>query len=371
MRRKRRLGFAAQLCAGLLLALLAAEPFFAAAQDGNPLLPEVRPWQVFLQRDIDSLGADRLIFINPFTDEETSVEVNGERYTPAGDGVIFFDPGANRVMVAMPNADVREHPFIQPGNDTRRVDWLVSPDHSTLAWTLTGGDTGLTTITTVANLNGTNPRQVLMDGPRDGIRALPVAFNADKTVLYMDFQPDGIADFTPYPQFAGLFALDLASGSWERLPGEPGCFCGAGFGAGLLLRLAVSPDLSGFDLRVVNLEGDVEQTLPGLRLRNYTQAGDVVISPDGTRAVYALAQVRDFGRPGQSIQTVFVLVDLQTQTQTALTEPITTFVEPLAWTEDRSAVLLTSRQRDGTWKISLGDGRLVKVAEATYLGTVG
>ncbi|NWG17461.1 MAG: hypothetical protein HXY41_12580 [Chloroflexi bacterium] len=366
MRSDRWPGFAAWLRAGLLLALLAGR---VAAQDAPPVA--IRPWQVFLQRDLDDLGTDRLTFLNPFTDEETAVEVNGERYTPAGDGVLFFDPAANRVMVAAPDATVTEHPFIQPGNDTRRVDWLVSPDHSLLAWTLTGGDTGLTTITTVANLNGTNPRQVLVDGPREGIRALPVAFSADQSRLYMDFQPDGIADYTPYPQFAGLFALDLDSGQWERLPGEPGCFCGAGFYNDLLLRLAVSPDLSGFDLRLVNLDGGVTQTIPGLRLRNYTQAGDVLIAPDGTRAVYALAQVRDFGRPSQAIQTVFVLVDLQTLTQTALTEPIITFVEPLAWTEDHSAVLLTSRQRDGTWKISLGDGLLVKIAEATYLGTVG
>lgn len=327
-------------------------------------------WQVFLQRDVTETGDDRLTFINPFTGEEVTVEVSGERYTPAGDHVLYFDPTASRVMTAQPDGTVNEHPFIQPGGDTRRVDWLVSADHTLIAWTLTNGQTGLITTTTVANLDGTSPRQVLVDGPRDSIRALPVAFNTDNTVLYMDFQPDGIADFTPFPQYAGLFALNLATGKWERLPGEPGCFCGAGFGAGLMLRLVVSQDLSGFDARVVNLAGAVQQTIPALSMRNYTQAGDVVIAPDGTKAVYALAQVRDFGQPQQSIQTVFVLVDLKAMTQTALTEPITTFVEPLAWTEDNTAVLFTSRQRDGTWKISLNDGTLVKIAEATYLGTV-
>ncbi len=327
-------------------------------------------WQVFVQRGVTNVGGDRLTFINPATGEENTIEINGERYTPAGGVVLYFDTAANRVMVARPDGSTYEHPFIQPGGDTRRVDWLVSADGTLLAWTLTNGQNALTTVTTIAHLDGTNPRQVLVDGPREGIRALPVAFNADNTVLYMDFQPDGVADFTPFPQFAGLFALDLATGEWERLPGEPGCFCGAGFGAGLLLRLAVAPDLSGFDMRVLNLEGEVQQTIPALALRNYTQAGDVVIAPDGRQAVYALAQVRDFGQPSQSIQTVFVRVDLRTMTQTALTEPITTFVEPLAWTEDNTAVLFTSRQRNGTWKINLSDGVLTKIAEATYLGTV-
>ena len=36
-----------------------------------------------------------------------------------------------------------------------------------------------------------------------------------------------------------------------------------------------------------------------------------------------------------------------------------------------SAVIFTSRQRDGTWKINLSDGKLDKVANATYLGTLG
>ena len=65
-----------------------------------------------------------------------------------------------------------------------------------------------------------------------------------------------------------------------------------------------------------------------------------------------------------------MLVDMDLKTQTPLTQPIMTFVEPHSWTEDDSAVLLTSRQQDGTWKINLSDGKLTRVADATYLGTV-
>jgi hypothetical protein len=328
--------------------------------------------QVFLQSDVDSVGSDRLTFINALTGEAASLTVNGERYTPLDRSVMYFDATANRVMLALPDGTTREHPFIQPGATTRRVDWLVSPDDQMIAWTLTDGSpTSLTTTTTVANLDGTNPRQVMVDGPRDSIRALPVAFSRDHHTLYMDFQPDGIGGFTPFPQYAGMFALDLASGQWNYLPDEPACFCGAGFGQGLFLRLKVNSDLTGFDLHIYNLAGQVSQTIPAQSIRNYTQAGDIVLSPDGTKAVYALSQVKDFGRPTQSVRTVFMLVDLESNTQAPLTDPITTFVEPIAWTEDDSAVIFTSRQRDGTWKVSLSDGKLTKVAEATYLGTIG
>ena len=352
----------------LLLALLAAWRLNAvSAQEGASTV-----WQVFLGRDVGVNGADQLTFIDMLTGDEIVAEVNGERYTLAGDQVIYLDRPDKRIKVARPDGTVVDHPFIQPGGDTRRVDWLVAPDSSLIAWTLTGGTAdALTTMTTLANLDGTNPRQVLLDGPRNAIRALPVAFNPDKTILYMDFQPDGVGDFTPFPQFAGLFSLDLATGTQAYLPGEPGCFCGAALGDGLLLRLAVAADLSGFDLRVVNLGGQVEETLPAIALVNFTQAGDLVIAPDGSKAVYAVAQIRDFGTPDQSVRTVFVLVDLSTMTQTPLTDPITTFVEPLAWTEDNTAIIFTSRQRDGTWKINLSDGQLDKVAEATYLGVLG
>lgn len=328
-------------------------------------------YQVYVQRDIDETGADRLTFINLATGEETTAELNGERYTPAGSAVIYRDLASTQIMLLEPDGTTRPHPFMQASAATRRVDWLVMPNTSLIAWTLTeGAGNQLTTTTTVANLDGTNPRQVLIDGPRDSIRALPVAFSQDGTQLYMDFQPDGISDFTPFPQYAGLFALDIATGEQDYLPDEPGCFCGAGFGSGLFLRLKVSQDLSGFDLHVYNLGGDIEQTVPAQPIRDFTQAGDILISPDGAKAVYALAQIRDFGRPEQSVRTVFMLVDLELMTQQAISEPITTFVEPFGWTEDNSAVIFTSRQRDGTWKISLNDGTLDKVANATYLGMV-
>jgi hypothetical protein len=211
---------------------------------------------------------------------------------------------------------------------------------------------------------------VLVDGPREGIRALPVSFSADNTTLYMDFQPDGIGVLTPFRQYAGLFAVDVDSGIQEFLPDEPGCFCGAAIEAGLFMRLSVTDDLSGFDVLVYNLAGQVEQTIPALALPNYTQAGDILLTSDGTRAVYALAQVRGFGSANESVRTVFVLVNLEDMTQSALTEPITDYVQPVAWTEDNSAVIFTSPERDGTWKVNLDTGILDKVAEVTYVGWV-
>ena len=77
-------------------------------------------------------------------------------------------------------------------------------------------------------------------------------------MLYMDYQPNTIGDLTPFRQYAGLFALDLISGETSSLPGEPGCFCGAGIGADMFLRLTLAD--SGFNLRIRNLSNDSETT---------------------------------------------------------------------------------------------------------------
>lgn len=326
--------------------------------------------QVFVQRG----DPDRLQFIDVQTGEVTSVEVNGERFTLFGRAVMYYDPAVNRVMLATPDGRTRNHPFIQPLPSTRRVDWVVSPDGTQVAWTLTTAlaDGQLVTQTQIAGIDGSNPEEVLVDDPRPGIRALPVALSADHTTLYMDYQPDGIGDVTPFRQYAGLFALDLKSGETTMLPGEPGCFCGAGFGAGLLLRLSLAENLSGFDVMVRTLGSETSKRIPAVGRANYTQAGGLILSSDSTQAIYALAQVSDFGGPNQFVSTVFVHVDLIEGVQTVLTQPISNFIEPLMWTEDDSAVIVTSGDPfvNGTWKIDLESGRVNRLANANYLGMI-
>jgi hypothetical protein len=186
----------------------------------------------------------------------------------------------------------------------------------------------------------------------------------------MDYQPDGLTDLTAFPQYAGLFALNLEDGTTDFLPDEPGDFTGAAFGAGYFIRLTLTDDGTAFDVRVFNLDKAYDASIAAERRSGFTQAGSIVIAPNGRYAVYALAEIAQMGTPEQRVRTVFMLIDLVTMTQQPLTEPITTFVRPTAWTEDNSAVIFTSPQQDGTWKITLQDRRLNKIAEPTYLGAL-
>lgn len=349
----------------LMLCLLLSAAMPTAAQD------ETHLYQVFVQRDTGLIGEDTLTFVDLLTGSETIFSVDGERYTPFSEGVLFYQRAENRVKLALPNGGLFDHPFVQPDVNTRRVDWVFAPDSRQIAWTLTGGtSSALITVTQVANLDGSDRREILVDGPRDGIRALPVSFHPQGSALVMDYQPDVIGELTPFRQYAGLFMVDLTTGQTTPLPDEPGCFCGAAVSANEFVRLALTDDVSGYNVRAFDLLTQQDITIPALSLAGFTQAGDVLISPDGTRAVYALAQVSQFGTPAQTIRTVFVGVHLPSESQVALTEPITTYVKPVAWTDENSAILFTSPTQDGTWKVSLADGNLARVASATYIGLV-
>lgn len=319
------------------------------------------PRQVFLT------GGNQLTFIDLLTGETRSAPVNGERFVVVGGSVMFYDRASRRVMLAAPNGSLRAHPFIQPSDPANRVDWQVAHDGQMIAWTETSGSpSALTTTTWIATMDGEDKREVFSDGPRDGIRAYPVAFNGDHTMLYMDYQPNTLGDLTPFRQYAGLFALDLASGETNSLPGEPGCFCGAGIDAGMFLRLAAAN--GGFNLRIHDLNNDSETLLTPVNA--FTQGGDVLIAPDGTRAVYALAQISGFGTANQSVQTVIVLVDLLNRSQQVLGAPSDRLLRPILWTEDDSAILLADPQAQTTWKATVQNGTLEQIANGIYLGTV-
>lgn len=329
------------------------------------------PIQVFLLRDGGTDGRDQLIFLDIVSNTETSVDIDGDRYTLLPDAVLFNDRTTNRPMLAYPDGHTAPHPFIAPRTTTRRIDWILSPDRTRIAWTLTDGtSSALSTTTEIANLDGTDRRVIFVDAPREGIRAFPVALLADR--LVMDYQPDTLGDLTPFRQYAGLFAVNLMTGTTSNLPNEPGCFCGAAVTSRLFARMALAADRPGYEMRVFNMESGVQRAIPPPGLDTFTQGGDVLIAPDGNSLVYALAQVRGFGTTSQSVQTVFMWVDLVTGTQRALSEPINALLRPTAWTPDGRALLFTNPTGNGTWRLDIETtgSSLELIADAVYLGSL-
>ncbi|MFZ4827539.1 MAG: hypothetical protein ACOYLB_09285 [Phototrophicaceae bacterium] len=329
-------------------------------------------WQVFVTHD-PTTTLDTLSFVAMQDGNTTTLEVYGERYTPYGEQVLFFDRFNGQVMLAHPNGELTPHPFIQPNPQTAYVDWVADDATRQIAWTFTqrapSGE--LSTLTTLAQFDGTNPRILLEDVPRRGVRAIPLAFIRNQSALLMDYQPDQIGALTPYDEFAGMFQMPFDAPNQPLfLPNEPGCYCGGDLHGALFVRLSLSDDLSGFEVHIHNLLTQASTTLPSVRLSGFTQAGDVMISPDERVALYALAQVEKFGSAEQTVRTAYVLVDLVGNTQSILMQPSAVIFRPIQWTQNNASMLFYDPNQNGTWELRLDLPRFEKIANARYIGII-
>lgn len=294
----------------------------------------------------------------------------GERYTPIGADLLYFDLEERRVRLVNAAGELRDHPFIQLPGATLRVDWLVSADAARIAWTLSEqtADGRLRSFTRVADSDGGGRRDVLVDGPHAERHAAPVAFSTDGETLYMDYRPLA-ADGAP-PRFghADLFALSLTEGFTRPLPGEPGCLCGAAFGRDSLLRLQLSDDLGGHELVLRDAAGRPIARIAAPTLPGFSEARHLLLAPDGARALHTLAQVRSEA----AVRSVFVLADLDAGGSRILGTHYGELLRPLAWSDGDDTVLVVHAdpRRDGTWKLDLNDGALLPVARARWLGAL-
>lgn len=353
----------------LVVCLAAAAPL--SAQDTALPQADHPGWDVFVRGE-DSSAAAELIFINVLTGEMNHISIAGERFTLLGNAVVYYDLEEERVKQAAPDTSIRDHPFLGAAADIERVDWLVFRDGQAVAWTATRrGDGGtLTTSTFVSELDGADSRELLVDGPRAGVRVLPVAFSAATNELIMEAHPDGISEHFSYTQYAGLFALSLADGAVRPLPDEAGCYCAAGFGDQVLLRLPPAASGDGVAVKVYSLDGSRRLAIESAAPVGFTSPGEALVSADDNFALYVVSQAPLPGDAASDTRSVFVLADLRTLEQSLVSNPITGIVRRVTWTEDNGAVLFTSDQQLGTWKLRLSDGKITELASALYLGSL-
>ena len=299
----------------------------------------------------------------------------GERYSVLREQVLYFDAQARRVRLVDATGAITDHPFIQLPGAAQRVDWLAAPGGAQIAWSLSEAtaDGRWRSHTRVAATDGSAMREVLVDGPHAERHAVPVAFSDDGATLYMNYRPAGAVARHERQGYADLFALNLAEGFTRRLPGEPGCLCGAAFADGRLLRLQpAGGSPGGLELVQRNSGGELSVRIAAPALPGFTQARHLLLTPDGSRALYTLAQVRDGGVAGETVRTVFVLADLNDRSSRILGEPVDARLGPIAWSEGGRMAIVTAQGagQDGTWKLDLAAGTLRQVASAGWLGSL-
>lgn len=356
----------------ILILLLAAQTY---SQD--VIQPELRPqrWDVFVRRVADSTPTQTdVIFIDLLSGEHSTIRAIGEGFTLTNGGVIFVDTSERQVKLAKADGIIRDHPFIHINAETQGVDWAVSEDKDWIVWSVSREveDGQLITAVWLADVAGSEIRELLVYGPREGVQLLPISFGASEREVFMEAHAVGSEGLSPYTRRTGLFTLALSDGELETraLPDDPTCFCAVGFGANLMLRLAPNRELNGLDVEIYDLAGGERQVIPALSRGSYREGGNILVSADGKQAVYALSQVPAADGEDE-IRSLLILVDIEGGRQRIASSPIADLIRPLRFGAENRVALIAMGQSGATYKIDLEDGRLVEVADALYLGQLG
>lgn len=347
----------------------------AGAQDELRLGSSSQSWDVFLHQGDENQAETTVTFIDLLTGETTAIVTTGERHTLVGDAVLYLNSAERRIKLVKPDGVIRDHPYLLFGNGDFSIDWAVSADGLRIAWAISrkSDDSRLTTSLMVADASGTDVRELLVYGPRHGIRLAPVAFAGTLDKLYVEVLAETTDSDSAYTRRSELFALDFSAENVAALAlfGDRACFCAVGFGHDRMLRLVPRTDAQGIELEIHDLPTGTIRIAPPVSLGDYDKGGNILVSPDGTMAVYALSRIDAFAPEGEAINSVIVLADLQNARQMVVNYPMDAIVSPDKWTEDNTAVLLTLEGRSGTWKMQLDDGETVKVSDSAFLGTIG
>lgn len=344
----------------------------AVGQDATGLGLQGHSWDVFIQPDPASPGATHVIFVDLLTGHATSVNTVGERFTLLDDAVLYFDVEDEQVKLVKPDGVIREHPFITKASADYRIDWTVSADRRQIAWAVSqrSSDLLLTTSILLADSAGSRIRQLLTYGPRESIRLLPVAFGADGNTLYVDVHADGAEGASPYTRRSNIFLLDFSGEgvATRLLPGDAPCFCAVGFGKDVMLRLAPSSEANSTQVEIYDINTGAARVIAPVSRGDYNEAGNLLVSPDDSLAIYALTRSGGLPAAEQELRTVLVLADIVNARQRVVGSVVNALARPILWSEDNNTVLFTLAGGHGTWKLRLDDGQTIKVADATYLG---
>lgn len=332
----------------------------------------------------DSVGAQQTaydVFFDPtgnglyFVDARTGLSsvatVEGSQHTLLDTGVLFQDAFTGQPRLAAPDGQITTLAWIAPATQGVVVRWVVSTDRNHIAWSEVQSDgTNVISLVYAARSDGGDRKQVLRFSSTRRLAALPVHLATDGRTLYYTRQllPEPGA-YDLFERAADLYALDVRTGESTHLPDEPLCECAVGFTADgrQYARLQTEDDGNGFLVRLR------DQAVGKLTILNavddllHTQAGYVVVSPNGNIVLYASARGTGSLR---SERWTLTLADRDAGTQTLLTGALTDGIRPLTFALDGKSVILIGITKPGTWKMALADRRLRPISAYNYLGSL-
>lgn len=338
------------------------------------------PLEVFVAHDKTSEIAI-IQFINPVSGLSTPVTVPNfsrnasvlDEMTLAQNGVIFHNPATNQIMLATPDGRLAPHPFIpRQSEGLVLLEWVLSAGGGSIAWVevFASPDAWVSNVY-IADVLGQSIVQIPAPPPtriNDPYRRIrPLALSDDRLTLFYDAAAPvdrrPLTDY--YADFEDLHVYQAATGTFQPLPGEPGCMCGAGITTNGLFLWRSQESARGNTLRRWSL-ADSSQTLIPAVGPIFAQIGDFFVTDDF--ALYTQAQ--NLETDAFDSQFALMLADATLGQQTILIGPSSQRFKVLALTQNNSTVLLGDVYGGGTYKFNLTTSELALVSQQTWLGTL-
>lgn len=329
-------------------ALLAGLGWFAPARAALPI------YDVFLGAE---RGETALFFVDARSGLSRVISADGTHHTLLASGVIFEERETGIIRIATPDGRVEAYTLMPATGAEVAVDWVVSPDRMRIAWAHTEQrDGALSSDLYVSDINGLEKRLALHTSSTQGIGALPLAVTNDGATLFYTRLSDPFSERPDSLAVETVTRLDVASAQSSRLPDGVDCPCIAGFtpDGRIFARLGREFGLEVWNLALPDAGGASLQP-PRLRAG---QAGYVLLSSDGDRALYTVAD--SAGR------SALVLAEIAQATQRVLASNLRDPLRPVLL--ESAYAVVVGIDRPGTYKIALGDGTLTQISAYTWLG---
>ncbi|MCC7451071.1 MAG: hypothetical protein IT324_26895 [Anaerolineae bacterium] len=318
-------------------------------------------------------GRAGLFFVDARTGLSSVVVTDGMQHTLLQRGVLYREPDTGVMKVAYPDGRIELHPAIQPTSAKAALNWITSPDRTRIAWTVSQVQgTTLVSDLFIAQADGSDKKLALHTSSTRNIDTVPLALTNDgATVFYARQAQPAASSYQLFDVATDVFQLDVASGKATQLPAESKCACAVGFSPDgrIFVRLEADTDKQGFGARAWDLSIKINTAVKAPNII-HTQAGNVLVSRDGTLALYTSARGVPPAKGVPPERYVIVLADFSRREQRVLTEPQVNNLRAVTFEADKSSALVVGVDKDGTYKLSLRDGSLLPVSAYTYLGTI-
>jgi hypothetical protein len=316
---------------------------------------------------------DTIYFVSVRSGLSTPIALLGKGYRLLGTGVVFQNRTDDSLQMAYPDGQSGPLGYIgsAPGVS---VAWAVSSDHNWIVWSLSHSEAGsLLSDMFIARADGTSKLLVLHTSAPTGSTGsglYPLDISNDGATVIYTRQVDPVSAPDRYPSAADVYRLDLSSGQFTHLVGEPRCACGTAFtpDGRTVLRLDLDSVKHAITAHFIDTLVNGDQLVnPFATIPSWTvaQAGDVLLSDKGTLAVYSAA---NGAFTDKRTQYVVILIDAAQRQQRVLIPARPDRLRPVAFT--RGGVILVGTNNSGTYRVTLTDGTLTPIATDSFLGTL-